>query len=145
MSQHSGKGFTLVEAMITVAILAILAAVAVPSYSDYLRRGRISQATNALSGMRVKLEQYFQDHRTYAGACTEGTVADLPRSDDFAYSCPTLSATAFLVQATGLAGGPMNGFSYTIDQDNARATTALPEGWGSAPVACWVVRKGGQC
>ena len=136
-------GFTLIELMVTVAIVAILASIALPSYTDYVTRGRIPQATNNLATMRVKLEQYFQDNRTYAGACVAGTVAPLPTSDDFNYSCPTLTANTFAVVATGT--GSMSGFTYTIDEANTKTTTTVPSGWGSAPVACWVVKKGGAC
>ncbi len=137
-------GFTLIELMVTIAIVSILAAVALPSYSDYVIRGRIPQATNNLASMRVKLEQYFQDNRTYVGACADGTVAPpLPASDDFTYTCPTLTATTYTVQAAGT--GKMNGFTYTIDQANTKTTTAVPTGWGTAPIACWVVKKGGAC
>ena len=137
------RGFTLIELMVTVAIIAILASIAVPSYTDYVIRGRIPQATNNLSTMRVQLEQHFQDNRTYVGACEAGTVAPLPMSDDFDYTCPTLTEDEFSVVATGT--GSMSGFTYTIDQSNAKATTAVPDGWGTAPVACWVLSKGGGC
>ena len=136
-------GFTLIELMVTIAVVAILAAVALPSYSDYVIRGRIPQATNNLASMRVKLEQYFQDNRTYVDACAAGTVAPLPASDDFTYTCPTLTATTYTVRAAGT--GKMNGFTYTIDQANTKTTTAVPTGWGTAPIACWVVKKGGAC
>ena len=138
-------GFTLVELMVTVAIAAILAAVAMPAYTDYVKRSRISQATNNLASMRVKLEQFYQDNRTFEGACAAGTVAPLPPPDDFTYSCPTLTATTYTIQAAGVAGGSMAGFTYTIDEANNKTTTAVPSGWGTAPIACWVTRKGGAC
>ena len=87
----------------------------------------------------------FHCNRTFVGACAAGTVAPLPPDDDFSYSCPTLTATAYTVQATGVAPGSMSGFTYTIDEANSKATTALPSGWGSAPAACWIVKKGGAC
>jgi type IV pilus assembly protein PilE len=136
-------GVTLIELMVAVAIVAILAAVALPVYTDYIMRGRIPQATNNLASMRVKLEQYFQDNRTYVGACVAGTIAPLPPADDFTYTCPTLTASTFTVQAVG--SGSMAGFTYTLDESNNKKTTAVPTGWGTAPVDCWVRAKGGVC
>ena len=149
--QQSGAsrqaGFTLIEMMVTVAIVAILAAVAIPAYGDYIKTGRLPQATNNLASMRAKLEQYFQDNRSYDGACAAGTIAALPSADDFVYTCPTLTATTYVVKAEGQ--GKMAGFTFTIDQSNNKKTTALPSGWGSAseasPITCWVRKKGGAC
>ncbi|MFS0758468.1 type IV pilin protein [Noviherbaspirillum sp. 1P10PC] len=139
-----GAGFSLIELMVAVAIAAILAAVAVPSYSEYVMRGRIPEATNGLSALRVQLEQYYQDNRTYVGACASGTVAPLPGGVNFTFSCPTLTATAFTAQASGT--GSMANFVYTVNESNARQTTRVPNtGWGSTPAACWIVRKGGGC
>lgn len=136
------SGFTLMEVMITVAIIGILSAIAIPSYTDYVTRGKLSEAHSSLSDMRVRLEQYYQDNRTYVGApaCTATT------GKHFTYSCPaaTLTATAFVAQAAGVAAQGTGGFTFTIDQANARATTAVPSGWASN-ATCWVVKKGGVC
>ena len=59
------KGFTLIEVMIVVAIIAILATVALPAYTDYVRRGKIAEGTSALLAMKTKMEQYFADNRSY--------------------------------------------------------------------------------
>ena len=142
-------GFTLIEVLIVVAIVGILAAIAIPNYSSYVMRGKIQEATTNLLGMRTKLEQYFDDNRTYVGACAAGTVAPLPTGlKYFTITCPTLTQTTYTVQAEGgITGGDrsMAGFTYTIDQANSHLTPAVPSGWGSAPVNCWVVNKGGQC
>jgi type IV pilus assembly protein PilE len=138
------RGFTLIEVMITVAIVAILAAVALPAYNDYLLRGRLAEAHGELSAMRSKLETFFLDNRTYVGACVANTVAPLPTAGRFTYSCPTLTATTYVVQAAGIAAQGTGGFTYTIDQDNVRATTSVPAGW-TTNATCWVTKKGGAC
>mgnify|MGYP003527119509 CR=1 FL=1 len=63
--------------MVTIVIISILAAIAIPSYRDYVVRGALPEAFSTLSAHRVKMEQFFQDNRTYAGACT---VATRPRT-----------------------------------------------------------------
>lgn len=140
------NGFTLVELMIVVAIIGILSAVALPAYNDYVTRGKLAEAYSELATMRVKMEQYYQDNRTYDGACTVGTVAPLPTGKYFAYSCPSasLSNTTYIVQATGIAAQGTGGFTFTINQANTKATTAVPSGWTTS-TSCWVRGKGGSC
>jgi len=145
------SGFTLIELMIALVVVAILSAIALPSYRDYVARGKISEATSNLADMRVKLEQFFQDNRTYVGACVANTAAPLPTGTKyFTFTCPTLTATAFTVTATGIAGAGMGGFVYTVNETNVQATTitggsaAALAGW-TGNAACWVIRKGGSC
>lgn len=130
------RGFTLIEMMITVAIVAILAAVALPNYRDYVIRGRLVDATNALSGTRARMEQFYQDNRTYVGGpCTTAQTVKA-----FTLACtgaPT--ALAYTISATG------SGFTFTINEQDFRRTTAAPSGWGTVPIDCWVARKGGAC
>ena len=145
------RGFTLIEVMITVAIVAILAAIAVPAYSEYVKRARITEAVAALADMHVKMERYFQDNRSYAPPgpaippCNAGTVAPLPpASANFVFDCPpaALPASQYLVRATGI--GAMAGFQYTLDQANNRVTVAVPPGW-TLNAGCWVLKKDGSC
>lgn len=139
------KGFTLVELMIVVAIVGILSSIAIPAYTSYVLRGKLTEAVTELSTMRVKLEQYFQDNRSYAGACAAGTVAPLPSGKYFTYTCPTLTASAFTVTATGVVAKGTGAFVYTVDQDNTKQTTDAPADWGAMPVNCWVTKKGEGC
>lgn len=148
------SGFTLIEVMIVVAILAILAAMAVPAYTDYITRGRVIEATAGLGDGRAKMEQYFQDNRSYAASCVVyptapgATGVQLQALQRFTLSCSNLTATTYLVTATGI--GPMAGFTYTIDNNNVRTSTfsgsGASAGWTVAtPNTCWVIRKGGLC
>ena len=146
------KGFTLIEVMITVAVIAILSAIAIPSYTDYIRRARITEATSALGSMRVKFEQFFQDNRTYAGACTVApavSVAMRPvNTVNFAFTCPVLNATNYTITATGVAGSSMAGFTYQMAMAPltgvVMSTPALPTGW-TTRTDCWVLKKDGAC
>lgn len=138
----ANAGFTLIEVMVVVAIIGILSAVALPAYTDYVTRGRIPDATSNLASKRVQAEQFYQDNRTYIGAGNKGCVADTTSSKYFDFSCTVQTAAAFTIEAKGK--GPMTGFTYTIDQNNAKATTAVPAGWTSN-ASCWVTKKGGLC
>lgn len=136
-------GFTLIEVMITVVIVAILAMVAVPSYRDYVTRGNIPEATSRLASKQVQMEQFFQDNRTYVGgpACASDTTA----SKYFNFTCgATPTAVGYTLTATGK--GAMAGFSYTINQTGAKTSTITATGWSDpSPNNCWASRKDGSC
>ncbi|RYF74565.1 MAG: prepilin-type N-terminal cleavage/methylation domain-containing protein [Comamonadaceae bacterium] len=136
------KGFTLIELMIVVAIIGILAAIALPAYSDYIKRGRIVDAAAKLSEMRPKMEQLFQDRRSYAAGCTAGTIAPPPVDTAyFTFACTT-AADSYSITATGV--NAMAGFSYTVNQAGARSST-VPANWGGGNTTCWIMSKNGSC
>lgn len=147
---RSSRGFTIIEVMIVVVIVAILASIAIPSYTDYITRSKIQEATSTLLAHRVKMEQFFQDQRTYVGACAGGTVAPLPAGlKYFQVTCQNLTANSYQVTAQGNCGAGLDssmcGFTYTIDQANNRTTVAVPAGWTLPAGNCWVTKKGGNC
>lgn len=142
---RQSQGFTLMELLIVVAIIGILAAISIPAYNDYITRARITEATSALSDGRVRIEQFFQDNRTYAGAPAPAP----PPPNFFAYAVTEAgvvgvpaTATAYTITATGI--GSMAAFTFTINQNNVRQTTAAPANWRGAvplPIACWATTK----
>lgn len=136
------NGFTLIELMIVVVIVSILAAVALPSYRDYVRRGKIAEATSGLATKRVQMEQFFQDNRTYvaAPACNNDAVT----STNFVFSCNgAATATTYALQAVG--ANSMTGFTYTVNELNQRTTTITGVGGWTGNANCWVTRRGGEC
>jgi type IV pilus assembly protein PilE len=136
---HLFSGFSLIELMVTVAIVSILAALALPTYTDYITRGRIPEATSRLSVLQVQMEQYFQDRHSYLGA----PACNLDSSSNyFDFSCESASSESFVLQATGK--GSMTGFTYTVDQAGNKATRSVAAGW-AINNNCWVSKKGGQC
>jgi type IV pilus assembly protein PilE len=140
------QGFTMIEILIVVAIVAILAAIAIPNYRDYVLRGQLTEAFGGLADARVKMEQYFADNRAYPTACTTGTPSGaqvkVQALKNFTLTCAFASG-GYTVTATG--AGSTAGFVYTVDQNNLRASTVTGVNGWSGNAACWVTRKGGEC
>lgn len=144
--RRATRGFTLIEAMITVATIGILASIAYPSYAEYARRSRVAEATGELATIRVRLEQFYQDSRpsNYGSTAAACGVA-VPVSNSFTFTCnwgAGGTSQSFLATATGT--GNMAGYAFTIDHNNAHATTAYP-GASGLPASCWIKRKGDAC
>lgn len=111
---HYAKGVTLMELMIAVAIMAIVFAIAYPSYRGHMISGRHSDAQGALMGFATAMERYRADNSTYTGAVA-GTVypaqAPIDSTDKFYnLTIVSLSGSSYTLRAT-----PING---TQQQDN---------------------------
>jgi len=115
------NGFTLIELMIVVAIIGILAAVAYPSYQEYVKSSRRAEAQSALMGLAAAMERHFTVSNTYKGAGSGGgdTGApsiyydQVPNGGGTAYYNLTIesaSDAAFLVKATPANAQAGDGF-----------------------------------
>lgn len=152
--RRSAGGFTLIELMVTVAIVAILASIAYPAYRDYVIRGQLVNATTGLATVRANMERHFQDNRTYvtvtAGTTTFTTPCAIAAAQrtfgNFVIQCATGQPTATTYTLEAVGSGPVTGFTLTINQADQRQTTA-PAGWGSCNGTNfgWVLRRGQPC
>lgn len=133
------RGFTLIEVMVVVAIVAILASVAVPSYQSYLRRGQMQDAFSAMSNYQLRMEQSYQDNRHYRANTGTDCARAVPTTQYFTFTCASSSAQAYTLTATGNSGSLVNGYTYTINQAGDRRTTQYA---GAASTAtCWLHRS----
>jgi type IV pilus assembly protein PilE len=136
----SQSGFTLIELMITVAVVGILAAVAYPSYLNFVRRANRSDATRSLLVIAQSLQRCYSQNFTYtpAGGCP--TPAGTSASQGGFYSIVTAipTATTYTIRAT-----PLNPPQTTDSQcaqfllTSAGAQSAQSSAAVDTTKACW--------
>lgn len=139
---NAHRGFTLIEVMIVVGIIGILAAVALPSYQASIRRGHMQEAFSQMSSFQTKIEQHYQDNRSYKDLadetkCPTGLVNAL-QSRYFTFEC-VLGGTKQSYSLTATGRSSTLGYDYSTDQNNARKTTKFA-GVEQTTLTCWAER-----
>jgi type IV pilus assembly protein PilE len=132
-------GFTLVELMVVVVLLAMITAIALPSYSAYVKRSRVPAGLEALQAYATRMEQRFQDSGNYASGAD--CALSLPSATNYSFACALSGGgTGFTLTATG--SGVLAGYGYSIDHNGTRITVAHPNGLPGSN--CWSL-GGGRC
>jgi len=125
------QGFTLMEVLIVVAIIGILAAIAIPSYSYHVRKGHRASAQSYMTDIATKQAQYLLDARTYASSVADLGLTEPPSVTP--YYTITISASspppAFMIRATPKAGTAQESDGELTLTHTGAKTRAGASGW----------------
>jgi type IV pilus assembly protein PilE len=148
--QHSrarvSGGFTLIELCIAMVIAAVLAAIAIPSYNNYVRQGRRADAKSALLDIASLEERYFTTNNVYSAAPTDLGYAAFPATVGAGYyQLQTPVVNAAVAPTAAVPGGTPANFSITAlaigDQANDTCTSYTLTSGGvqtsTAATGCW--------
>jgi len=138
------SGFTLIELMIVVAIIAILTAVALPSYRSYVIKAKRADATNLLTDIANQQIQYFMDNRSYGkldntglnmtqGSCSAGEASSVEGHYCISIT-PTTPDSSYTLKATPQGGQAEDTECATITLDSVETKGSSGGGtqcWGS--------------
>lgn len=108
------RGFTLIEVMITVVIAGILAAVAIPSYLDHVRKGRRADAFDALAHVQQEQERYRSQNASYAGTLSDLGVSETSSGGHYGVALADVSKTGYTITAKPISGGKQSGDSQCM-------------------------------
>ncbi len=134
------QGITLMELMITLAIVAILTAIAYPSYQVYVRKSNRTDATRTLTLDAQALERCYSQNFTYLGCPTVTTSATASPNGYYSVIIPaaTLSANSYVITATPAPGSVQSNdaqcASFSLDNSGTQTSTGTASSqtcWGS--------------
>ena len=118
------KGVTLIELMVTVAIIGIIASIAIPSFQAQIKHARRGDGMSQLLQLQMQQESYRLENDSYATSAQ----LSLPMNDYYTFTSSVVSATTYTLRATAKA-------SQT--EDSPCTILALDQSMNKSPQACW--------
>jgi type IV pilus assembly protein PilE len=135
---RTSRGFTLIELMIVVTLVAILSAIALPAYQSQVRKSRRSDAVAAIAAVQAAQERFRANNTAYTTNLTTALPAGLGLSATspagrYTISVTVATGTNYTVQAVATAAG-----GQTADTGCTTLTTTVTAGSAvNTPAACW--------
>jgi type IV pilus assembly protein PilE len=127
------KGFTLIELMITVSIIGVLAAIALPNYTNYIRKSKRQVAISDMLLIKQAQEKYRTNHLVYApngGLIGVYGVTYSSKSTDYSFQITNDSATGYEITATPLG-------SQALGNEAVCSSLKLTSDDTRTPPSCW--------
>lgn len=134
------KGFSFIELIIAMGIIAIISAIAMPSYTSYVKKGKMRAVQADLVALSLNFENAYQRTLTYpviaaAENDTAGLIARFQSwspsaSDVFSFTLDVSTTTQYTLKATGIVGAMLEGCELTVTHTNVRVSGGCPDGAG---------------
>jgi type IV pilus assembly protein PilE len=130
----TNSGFTLIEMMMVVALIAILAVIALPAYNGYVNRSKIKTVQADLVALSLNFENRYQRTLSYPASDYADTAAirtafsnwaPASKASDFTFSTTGSTSSSYTLVATG-AGGGVSGCVISITSGGVRAIATCP-------------------
>lgn len=139
MSKHERKvtGFSMIELMIVLVIIAILAAIAIPSYRQYVLRSHRTDATRAMQDLASRQENYFFSNNRYPSTMSSINASSSVAGTYFSVAIPSASSTDYAITATAQGAQAKDIACTTFRLNRAGQRTSTSSSGANTTATCW--------